>query len=140
MELLSWHKMNQVIGEQVQEFRDIRSGVHIGLLATTRGGKTTLVTGANQGNGILSHFENALVVDSTGDPGYIKDYGKPLQRYGGIHGHRRLSVSSMDSKSRDRIVRAIRKARSQGNIAIYIDELRQIVDNKYFGLEKLLDE
>lgn len=140
MEQLTWRQMNLRIGEQISEFRDIQSGMHIGLLATTRGGKTTLVTGANQGNGLLSHFEDALVIDSTGDPGYIKDYGKPYPKYGGIHGHRRLSVSSMDSKSREKIFRAIRKAKSQGNIAIYVDELRQIVDGKYFDLGKLLDE
>lgn len=135
-----WNEMNALIGEEIDEFRKINSGIHIGLLATNRGGKTTLVTGANQGNGLLSHFEDVLVIDSTGDPGFIKDYGKPIQKYSGIHGHRRLSVSSANPQSRSSIIRAISKAKSQGSITIYVDELRQLVDPKFFGLLPMLED
>lgn len=109
------------------------------MLGTTRGGKTTLATGGPTGNGILRHFEHALLIDSTGDPGFISEYGKPLAKYGSIKGHRRLSVTDMGSASRIKIHKAVGKAVAQGNIAIYFDEIRQISDKEYFDLKKLVD-
>ena len=134
-----WSEIDTELKEQIGEFRKIHSGIHIGLLGTTRGGKTTLATGGKTGRGILRHFEDCLVIDSTGDPGYISSYGKPFSRYRRIEGHRRLSVSNMSPKSRESIYKAIQKAHSQGNVAIYIDELRQITDKKYFNLGPLMD-
>lgn len=128
-----------MFGEHVNEYRKIKSGIHVALLGTTRGGKTTLATGGPSGNGILAHFEDVLVIDSTGDPGYIKDYGKPVKKFGAIRGHQRLSVSDMSPKSKEKIYKSIQKAVNQGNVAIYADELRQLVDKKFFGLGPLFD-
>lgn len=132
--------MDLLIGEQIAEFRKINSGIHIALLGTTRGGKTTLATGGgNPERGLLAHFEDVLVIDSTSDPGPISRYGKPLNKYGGIHGHRRLTITDMSMKSKQSIHKAISRAVRQGNIAIYADELRQLTDKKFFGLGPLFD-
>lgn len=132
--------MDKLIEADVQEYRRIKSGIHIGALGTTRGGKTTLITGGgNQDRGVLRHFEDALVLDTTGDPGSIHDYGKPLSKYGGIHGHRRLTVIDMTMKSKEKVYKAIQRAVRQGHIAIYADELRQLTDKKFFGLGPVFD-
>lgn len=136
---IPWQETNLRLGEQIEEFRKINSGVHIALLGTTRGGKTTLATGGPTGKGILSHFENCLVIDSTGDPGFIKDYGEPVKRFGDIRGHRRLSVSKMTPETRELIHKYLERAVRQGNIAIYADEVRQLADKKFFDLQKDLD-
>lgn len=136
----SWPEMDAWIGEQIEEFRKIKSGVHIALLGTTRGGKTTLVTGGgNADQGILRHFENALVLDTTGDPGAISSYGKPVQKFGAIRGHRRLTLSDMNTEGRDKILKYLRRAMAQKNVAIYADELRQLTEKKYFNLGPLMD-
>src|SRR5512146_91705 len=140
IEYVAWPYMHERIGEQIDEFRKINSGIHISLLGTTRGGKTTLTIGGNNGtDGILSHFENCLVIDSTGDPGAIKSYGKPVKKFGSIEGHRRLSVGDMSRPTREKIYKYIQKAVGQGNIAIYADEFRQLTDKKYFGLAPVFD-
>lgn len=136
---IPWPEMNSRLAEQINEFRKINSGVHIALLGTTRGGKTTLATGGSSGNGVLSHFEDCLVIDSTGDPGFIKDYGLPVTRFGKIQGHRRLSVNSMDKATREKIHKYLNRAVQQGNIAIYGDEMRQLTDKKFFGLQSIFD-
>jgi hypothetical protein len=129
--------MNSRLGNHVDEFRKINSGVHIAILGTTRGGKTTLATG--HGKGILSHFENVLVIDSTGDPGSISHYGQPVTRWGSINGHRRLTVNDMSQPSKEKIHKYLQRAVSQKNTAIYVDEVRQICDKKFFGLQHVLD-
>lgn len=139
-DILPWVQMNLIIADEIEEFRKIKSGVHISLLGTTRGGKTTLVLGGTSGDGILSHFENALIIDSTGDPGPIKNYGKPVTKFGAIHGHRRLSLEGITVPNRDKIIKYIRKAVAQENIAIYADEIRQLTDTKYFKLAPLFDD
>lgn len=137
--VLSWSDMDALFGEHLNEFHKINSGMHVALLGTTRGGKTTLATGGASGRGILSHWEDCLVLDSTGDPGTIKDYGKPVTKFGAIRGHRRLSVNSMSDKNRELIYKYMNRAVAQGNIAIYADELRQLSDKKFFGLEPILN-
>src|SRR6266487_2534709 len=102
-EILPWTDLRSLFASQVKEFYDIKSGMHVALLGTTRGGKTTLATGGPTGEGILSHWENCLVLDSSGDPGFIKDYGQPVQKWGEIRGHRRLTISNMSSQSREKI-------------------------------------
>lgn len=132
--------MDSLIAEQVQEYQRIRSGIHVSMIGTTRGGKTTLATGNGDRNrGLLRHFEDALILDTTGDPGSISEYGKPLNRVGAIHGHRRLTVTDMTTKSKEKVHKAIQKAVRQGHIAIYADEVRQLADKKYFGLGPTLD-
>lgn len=144
---LSWQEMDSLIAEQVEEFRSIKSGIHISLVGTTRGGKTTLVTGGgNQERGLLRHFENVLVLDTTGDPGAISDYGKPVQKFGAIHGHRRLSVKGKMNMSttipmevKEKVYKYIAKAAGQGDVAIYADEVRQLCEPKFFGLKAALE-
>lgn len=133
--------MNQLVKEQINEYTQIQSGIHIALLGTTRGGKTTLATGGNSepGSGLLGHFENVLVIDSTSDPGTISQYGRPVRKVGKIEGHRRLTVNSMGAESRAKIHKYLSKATAQGNIAIYLDEVRQLADPKFFRLGSVLD-
>lgn len=138
---LPWADMDALIGEQVEEFRKLKSGIHVALLGTTRGGKTTLVTGGgNPDKGILRHFENVLVLDTTGDPGAISHYGKPVSKFGAIRGHKRLSLTNMRPESRDKLLKYIHRALAQKDVAIYADELRQLTEKKYFGLGPLMDQ
>lgn len=114
--------------------KNLKPGKHVALLAPNGGGKTTLAV-----LGIFPHYENLLVVDSTADPNPpLFEYGEPLKRYGAIEGHRRLTVTDLTGKSREKIYNAIQKAFNQGNTAIYIDEVRQVGEKKYFGLEAQL--
>lgn len=136
---ISWPEMDSLFAEQVKEFTKIKSGIHVAMLGTTRGGKTTLATGGGSGAGILSHFENCLVLDSTGDPGFISEYGTPVKKFGAIRGHQRLTVSNMSPKSRELIYKYVHRAVAQGNVAIYADEVRQLVDKKFFDLGPMLD-
>ena len=139
--VVPWNNLDSLIQEEINEFRKIKSGIHIALLGTTRGGKTTIATGGSgePGRGVLRNFEDVLVLDTTGDPGSIHDYGKPLNKFGAIHGHRRLTVNDMTIRSKEKVYNAIAKAVKQGNIAIYADELRQLTDKKFFGLGPALD-
>lgn len=138
--ILKWPDMSALFSEHLYEFQKINSGMHVALLGTTRGGKTTLATGGKSGQGLLSHWEDVLVIDSTGDPGAIKDYGKPVgMMRGKIRGHRRLSVSDMSDDSRRKIYRWMNRAVQQGNIGIYVDELRQLADKRFFNLEPILN-
>lgn len=138
-QILDWQAMDDLLSDHLYEFTKINSGMHIALLGTTRGGKTTLATGGTSGQGILSHWEDCLVIDSTGDPGAIKSYGKPVQRLGAIRGHRRLSVSDMNADSRAKIYKYMQRAVTQGHMAIYVDEVRQLADKKFFNLQPILD-
>ena len=131
--------MDSMFRENLSSFAEIQSGMHVALLGTTRGGKTTLATGGKSGKGLLRHWENALILDSTGDPGAIAEYGKPLNRRGYIKGHMRLTVNSANQESREKIHRAIGRALSQGNIVIYADEVRQLADRRFFNLQSTLE-
>jgi len=135
-----WEQMDSMIAEEVEEFRQIKSGVHVALLGTTRGGKTTVATGGgNPERGILRHWEDVLVLDTTGDPGSISSYGKPVNRFRGIHGHQRLTIGDMSHKSKELVHKWIGKAVAQGHVAIYADELRQLTEKKYLGLGPTMD-
>lgn len=136
---ISWDECNTLYRKHLASFREKNSGMHTALLATTRSGKTTLAIGNQRSPGLLSHFEHALVLDTTGDPGPLKDYGKPLSRFGNLRGHERLTVNDMGTKSREKIYRAIQRAIRQGHCAIYADELRQLLDKKFFGLAPVFD-
>lgn len=91
------------------------------------------------GAGLLANWENALVLDTTGDPGTIKDYGEPLKKRGRIKGHMRLTVHDASNASREKIYNAIQRAVRQGNICIYGDETRQLADRDFFNLQKVLE-
>lgn len=136
---LQWSDMDALFAAHMHDFEKRKSGMHVALLGTTRGGKTTLATGGESQMGILRHWENALVLDTTGDPGPINQYGKPLKRFGAIKGHMRLTVNDGSERSREKVYRAINKAVHQGNCVIYGDETRQLADRSFFNLGKLLD-
>ena len=137
---VSWEAMDDSIRESVDAFREINSGIHVAILGTTRGGKTTLVTGGGDPKrSLLRHFPDCLILDSTADPGYLSNYGKPISKYGAIRGHQRLTVSDMSMKSKEKMHKYISKAVAQGNVAIYVDELRQVTEKKYFGLGPTMD-
>lgn len=137
---IPWSEMDALISAGIEEYRSINSGIHMALIGTTRGGKTTLATGGDTpGRGILSHFEDVLVLDTTADPGSISRYGKPLSKYGAIRGHRRLTVGDMSTDSKLKIHKAIQKAYAQGNVAIYCDEVRQLCEAKWFGMKPTLE-
>lgn len=140
-ELLSWPEMDDLFGENVAHYRKMNSGIHVALLGTTRGGKTTLATGgvSEPGNGLLAHFDNALIIDSTGDPGSIHDYGIPVKKFGSIRGHQRLTVTRMNEKTRALIYKYINRAVGQRGVAIYADEVRQLAEKKFFNLGEALD-
>lgn len=138
-EILPWTELHSRFNSHVEKFSRINSGMHAALLGTTRGGKTTLAIGSPSSPGILSQWENCLVLDTTGDPGPLKEYGKPLTKFGGIRGHQRLTIDNMSMKSREKIYKAIQRAVRQGHIAIYADELRQLTDKKFFGMGSLFD-
>lgn len=115
---------------------DIQPGYHMGLICPTRGGKTTLALG-----GLLPHFENVLVIDSTADPKPpMLDWGKPIGRWDkNLEGHRRLTTTDMTGESADKIHGVLSRAFRQGDIAIYLDEIRQMADKKFLGLGAVLD-
>jgi hypothetical protein len=114
---------------------DITPGYHMALICPTRGGKTTLAL-----EGLAPNFENLLVIDSTADPKPpMLDFGKALTRFGSIEGHRRLTTTDMTNESADKIHKALSRAFKQGDIAIYLDEIRQMADSKFLGLGAVLD-
>jgi hypothetical protein len=121
---------------------NLKKARHFAMIAPNRGGKTTLAVDHTQGI-IPNIYKNVdvLIIDSTGDPNPpMVDYGNPLQKYGAIHGHRRLTVTNVSSDSKLKIWRAMGKAKKQGNILIYVDEIRQVADPRFFGLQRALED
>ncbi len=108
------------------------AGLHWSLLVGTRGGKTTMAT-----RGIIPVYEQyevpVLVIDSTADP-KLKKYGGKLPRIGKMTGVHRLTVSSFSRASADEIYKALARAMSQGDMVVYIDEIRHVADPKFLGL------
>lgn len=126
---LPWQSLTEHFKE------DMQPGYHMSLICPTRGGKTTLALG-----GLIPNFENVLVIDSTADPKPpMLDWGKPVKRFGQIEGHRRLTTTNMSNESAGKILNYLTRAFDQGNIAIYLDEIRQLADPKFFGLGPALE-
>lgn len=120
---------------------DLKKARHFAILAPTRGGKTTLAVDPIEGI-IPRIYKNipVLIVDSTSDPNPpMIDYGEKLGKYGPIKGHRKITVSDFSSASKEKIYRAIHRAYKQGNIVIYVDEVRQVADPRFFGMQRLLE-
>lgn len=126
---LSWDSLSTILRQ------DIKPGYHMALICPTRGGKTTLAL-----EGLAPFYKDLLVIDSTADPKPpMLDFGKPLNRIGSIEGHRRLTTTDMTYESIDKIHKALSKAFNQGDIAIYLDEVRQMADRRFLGLGPMLD-
>lgn len=108
------------------------SGLHWSLLVNTRGGKTTMAT-----KGIIPVYAEAeipvLVIDSTADP-KLKKYGSRLPRIGKMTEIHRLTVSSLSRSSADEIYSALSRAMKQGDMVVYIDEIRHVADPKFLGM------
>jgi len=124
-----WKALRESVREELAG--DMTRGHHVAVIAHTSGGKTTLVT-----KGLLPMFGDAdvLLLDTSSDP-KLSNYGKPYSRYGKIKGIRRLSVNDYSPESTAKIHRAMSKAYKQGNVVIVFDEVRQIADSKYLGLQ-----
>jgi hypothetical protein len=134
---LNGHKSWATLSPEIAtDLRGIgRNRPHVAIMAPTGGGKTVLAL-----EGILPHFPNALILDTTGDPNPpMSNYGEPLKKRGPIEGHRRLTVSSLTNESKAKIHKAMEKAFAQGDIAIYCDEVRQLADKRYFGMQPNLE-
>jgi len=130
--ILSWESLNQRLS---QDFSELDWKPHISIIAPTRGGKTTLAL-----RGILPHFQNALILDTTGDPkAPMKNYGEPLKKWGKIEGHKRLTLSSMSSDSKRKVHAALDKAFNQGDVTIYVDEIRQLCDKRFLAMQPAME-
>lgn len=126
-----WKNLRELVREELTG--DMTRGHHVAVIAPTHGGKTTLVT-----KGLLPMFNgtgtDVLLLDTSSDP-KLSSYGQPYSRYGKIKGVRRLSVNNLSADSTEKIHRAMNKAYKQGNVVIVFDEVRQITDKKYLGLQ-----
>src|SRR6266540_669341 len=104
--LVSWEVLNQQLSK---DFHELNWKPHIAIVAPTRGGKTTLAI-----KGIMPHFTNALILDTTSDPNPpMRGYGEPLKKYGPIEGHRRLTISAMDWENKNKVHKALERVFAQ---------------------------
>lgn len=124
-----WRELRELVREELAG--DMTRGHHVAVIAPTSGGKTTLVT-----KGLLPMLSTSdvLLLDTSSDP-KLANYGQPYSRYGKIKGIRRLSVSDYSAESTAKIHKAMSKAYKQGNVVVVFDEVRQIADKKYLGLQ-----
>jgi hypothetical protein len=115
--------------------QNLKPGKHVAIIAKTGDGKTTLCV-----DGLLPYYEDVLIIDSTADPNPpLAGYGEPVRRFGKIEGHQRLELKDMSGKSRQKLWHYLTKAHDQGNIAVYIDELRHLTERRYFNLTSQLE-
>lgn len=133
---VAWPLFRQKLKEDLAP-HDRTAGLHFAMLAPTRGGKTTLAT-----KGLIPIYLEAgvpvLVVDSTADPKLAK-YGEKIPRFGKMTELHRVSVHDLSGDSKLKLHRALDRAYSQGDIVIYIDEIRHLSDRDYFGMQKALE-
>lgn len=125
-----WRNLRELVKQELAG--DLTRGHHVAVIAPTSGGKTTLVT-----KGLLPMLQGTadiLVLDTSADP-KLHNYGQPYSRYGKIKGLRRLTVNDLSAESTTKIHKAMSKAYKQGNCVIVFDEVRQITDKKYLGLQ-----
>lgn len=132
-EYVPWKKFKPLLTEDLEP-TERTAGKHFALLAPTRQGKTTLAT-----KGIipiyLAHDVPVLVIDSTSDP-KLKKYGEKMPRWGKMTGLHRVAIDNISQDSIVRIYQALERAFRQGDIVIYIDEIRHVCDPKFLGLGK----
>lgn len=136
-EHVDWDEMRYILREDLAP-TERTAGLHFALLAPTRGGKTTITT-----KGIIPVYSRVevpvLVIDSTADP-KLRDYGERMPRFGRkftkVH---RLTISDMSDESIMTVYRALNKAMNQGDMVVYVDELRHVADPKFMGLGKTLE-
>lgn len=129
-----WKILRDEIRSELTE--DLTRGNHFALVAPTGQGKTTLAT-----KGLLPMFTgvaDVLLIDSTADP-KLRNYGKPLNRFGRIDGLRRLTVGDHSPESAAKIAKALQRAYKQGQVVILFDEVRHVTDKKYLNLGALAE-
>lgn len=131
-----WPEMRRQIAEDLQPgSRD--AGIHVGVIAPTRQGKTTLVQ-----KGIIPIYTAAdipvLVIDSTGDP-KLEKYGERMPRIGKMTEIHSIHVNDLSRDSKLKIYNALNRAYKQGDILIYADEVRHLADPRFFGLGGAMD-
>lgn len=135
-ETLKWSDMKKKMQEDHAP-AERTAGMHFGLLAPTRGGKTTLLTKA-----IIPIYRRAevpvLFMDTTSDP-KLAGYGEPMPRFGKIKGITTVRTSSLSNEAKAKIHAALEKAYKQGDVAIIFDEVRHVCDPAYLGMGKSLE-
>lgn len=135
-EFVPWKEFRPVLARDLAPAKRT-AGLHFAVLAPTRGGKTTLVT-----KGLIPIYRQAdvpvLVVDSTDDP-KLADYGDRMPRFGKLKGLHRIAISDLSGDSIRRVYEAMSKAYAQGDVLIYIDEIRHVCDPKFMGLGKAME-
>lgn len=133
---VKWPEFREILKHDLEP-GNRTAGIHFAMLAPTRGGKTTLAT-----KGLIPIYRQeevpVLVIDSTSDPKLAK-YGERLPRFGKMTELHRVAISDLSSDSVAKIHGALERAYKQGDILIYIDEIRHLSDPKFLGLGKALE-
>lgn len=133
---IEWKTFRKLLQEDLEPSQRT-AGKHFACLAPTRGGKTTLVT-----KGIIPLYVQAgvpvLVIDSTSDP-KLADYGERMPRFGKMTGLHRVSVENLGRESITKTYEAIMRAYKQGDMLIYVDEVRHVCDPSFMGLKKTME-
>lgn len=133
---IDWKTFRKLLIEDLEPSQRT-AGKHFACLAPTRGGKTTLVT-----KGLIPIYTAAdvpvLVIDSTSDPKLAK-YGEKIPRFGKMTGLHRISVDNLGREATGRIYEAMMRAYKQGDMVIYVDEVRHVCDPSFMGLKKTME-
>lgn len=131
-----WKSLREQLKEDLAP-TERTAGIHFAMLAPTRGGKTTLAT-----KGLIPIYREAevpvLVIDSTGDP-KLAEYGERLPRWGDMTELHRVAVDDLSLSSREKVHRALERAYKQGDILIYVDEIRHLTDKRYMGMQATME-
>ena len=119
------------------EVSERTAGKHFATIAPTRQGKTTLVT-----KGIIPLYLAAevpvLVLDTTADPKLAK-YGERMPRIGKMSGLHRVTISSLSNDNIAKVYQAAMRAYKQGDMVIYVDEIRHVCDPRFMGLGRMME-
>lgn len=133
---IPWAEMRQYLREDLEP-TERTAGKHFALLAPTRGGKTTLVT-----RGLIPVYREVevpvLVLDTTADPKLAK-FGDRIPRWGDMTGLHRLTIDSLSIDNVRKVYDVVQRAFKQGDILIYVDEIRHVCDKRFMGLGSMME-